>query len=135
VQQPPYFLRCTPPSSTFIEPILFNSSFFQMFRHLLGLESFDNLKGSLTCKQTSFLITFGGIKFILIATIAPVAYLGSWALVALIIDVRLMVDQHPFLLEALAKSTISPSFSINNSRWHVISYHLQFTHVFIRLNN
>jgi hypothetical protein len=37
------------------------------------------------------------------ATIAPTFYLRSWALVVSIIAVRFMVDQHPFLFEALTQ--------------------------------
>jgi len=104
MQRPSYFLWCTPPSSTFIESLIsFDSSFHKMFGHLLGLGSFDSLKGILVHKQTSFLITFGGIELISTSTIAPTTYLGSWAFVTLIIVARLMVDQCPFLLEALAQ--------------------------------
>jgi hypothetical protein len=63
-----------------------------MFRCLLGPRSFDNLDGPLTHKQTSFLITFGGVRLILTSTIAPIAYLRSWAFVVSIIIVRFMVD-------------------------------------------
>jgi hypothetical protein len=48
-----------------------------MFGELLGPRSFDSLKGPLTCKQTYFPITFGDIGLILIATIAPITYLGN----------------------------------------------------------
>jgi hypothetical protein len=68
----------------------------------LGLRSFDNPKGPLALKQVFLPITFDGIELISIATITPTTYLGSWALVASIMVVRFMVDQHPFLLEALA---------------------------------
>ncbi len=56
----------------------------------------------LACKQVYFLITFGYINIIPTTTIAPITYLGSWVFVASIIVVRFMVDQRPFLLEALA---------------------------------
>jgi hypothetical protein len=36
-------------------------------------------------------------------TITPIAYLKNWALVTPIIVTRFMVDQCPFLLEALAQ--------------------------------
>ncbi len=102
VQRPSYFLWCTHLSSTFIESLsFFEFSFFQMFGRLLGLKSFDSLEGLLTCKQASFLITFGGIKFIPTTTITPMAYLGNWALMASIIVVKFMVDQRPFLLKTI----------------------------------
>jgi hypothetical protein len=56
-----------------------------MFGHLLGLRSFDSPKGPSARKQASFIITFGGIRLILIFIIVPTTYFGSWALVALII--------------------------------------------------
>ncbi len=92
VQWPSYLLRCTPSSSTFIESLIsFDFSLFQMFGCLLGLGSFDNPEGLLTRKQTFFPIIFDGIGFIPMATIAAVAYLWSWVLVASIIAVRFMV--------------------------------------------
>ncbi len=94
MQCPLYFLQCTPPSSTFIESFIsFDSSFHKMFGCFLGPRSFDYLKGLLVHKKTSFPITFGGVGLILTSTITPLAYLGSWALVALVIIARFMVDQ------------------------------------------
>jgi len=46
-------------------------------------------------------MTFGGSDIILTSTIAPIAYLESWAIVISIITARFMVDQCPFLFEAL----------------------------------
>jgi hypothetical protein len=104
MQHPSYLLRCTPTSPTFIKSLnYFDSSLLQVFRRILGLGSFDNLVGPLARKQASFQITFGGIELILIATIAPIAYLESWALVGSIIVVRFMGDQCPFLFEALTQ--------------------------------
>jgi hypothetical protein len=47
----------------------------------LAPKSFDNPKGVLADKQASFPITFGGIRLILMATIALVAYLRNWAII------------------------------------------------------
>jgi hypothetical protein len=74
-----------------------------MFRRLLGLKCFDNLERPLAYKETSLPITFCGIGFILTTTIASTTYLKNWALIASIIVVRFMVDQCPFLLEALTQ--------------------------------
>jgi hypothetical protein len=74
-----------------------------MFGCLLGLRSFDSLEGLLARKQASVPITFDGVEFVSTSTVAPTTYLGSWALVISIIAVRFMVDQHPFLFEALAR--------------------------------
>jgi len=81
---------------------LFYSFPHKMFGCLLGLGSFDSLKRLLTCKQTSLPITFGGVGFISTSTITPITYLKSWALIVLVITIRFMIDQRPFLLEALA---------------------------------
>jgi hypothetical protein len=73
-----------------------------MFGPLLGLRSFDIAKGPLVRKQTSFPITFDGVGLILTSIIAPTTYLGNRAFVISTIFARFMVDQCPFLLEALA---------------------------------
>ncbi len=106
-----------------------------MFQHLLGLESFDSLVGPLTCKQTFLWITFNYIDLISITPIALTTYLRSWALVALIIIARYIVDHFSFLFEPLAWVATPPFFSSNISKWHVIFYCPQFTHVFLHLNN
>jgi hypothetical protein len=74
-----------------------------MFGYFLGPESFDNPEGPLTYKHVYLLIAFSGIGFVLITTIAPITYLGSWAFVASIIALRFMVDQCPFLFKALTR--------------------------------
>jgi hypothetical protein len=99
-----YLLQCTPPSSTFIKSFIsFDSYILQVFRRLLGPISFDNLEGLVANKQASLPITFGGIKIIPITTIAPTSYLRNWAFITSFIAVMFMVDQRPFLLEALAQ--------------------------------
>jgi hypothetical protein len=98
-----YFLQCTLLSSTFIEFLIsFHFSFFQIFECLLSPKSFDSLEGPLAHKQTFLLITFGGLEIISITTIALIPYLGSWAFVVSIVVARFMVDEDPFLFEALA---------------------------------
>jgi membrane-bound acyltransferase YfiQ involved in biofilm formation len=42
--------------------------------------------------------------------IAPIVYLGNWAIIALVIIVRFMIDQHPFFLETLAQVDNNISF-------------------------
>jgi hypothetical protein len=99
-----YLLQCTLPSSTFIESLIsFDPSLFQAFRHLLRPRSFDNPKGPFARKQASLSITFNGIEFKSTATITSTNYLKNWALLTSVIAVRYMVDQHPFLLEALTQ--------------------------------
>ncbi len=104
VQCPSYLLRCTLPFSTFIIFLIsFDSSFHKVFGRFLGLRSFDSLKELFVCKQTSFPITFDGVKFILTSTIAFATYLKSWAFIISVIVVGFMVHQHPVLLKALTR--------------------------------
>jgi hypothetical protein len=72
-----------------------------MFGHLLGIGSFDSPKGPLVRKHISLPITFNGVRLIPISTIAPKACLGNWVFIVSIVTVRFMVDQCPFLFEAL----------------------------------
>jgi hypothetical protein len=69
----------------------------------LDSKFFDSLKRPIVEKQVFLLITFGGIEFILIINIIPTTYLRNWALVASIIVVSFMINQYPFLFEALAQ--------------------------------
>ncbi len=104
MQWPLYLLHCTPPSPNFINSLVsFHSSFLQMFRHLIGARSFDNLEELLARKQASLPVTLGGIGFIPTSTITPTTHLGNWAFVASIIIAKFMVDQHPFFLKILAQ--------------------------------
>ncbi len=104
MQRPSYCLRCTLPFTIFIESFIsFDSSLHKMFGSLLGPISFDNLEGLLIHKQASFPIIFGGIGFISTSIIAPTTCLGNWAFVASVITARFIVDQHPFLFEALVR--------------------------------
>ncbi len=57
--------------------IYFDSSLHKIFGHLLGLGSFDSPNGPLIHKQTSFPISFNGVKLILTSTIALTAYLRN----------------------------------------------------------
>jgi len=104
MQHPSYFLWCTPPSSTFTKSLIsFYSSFLQMFGHLLAIGSSDSPKRPLVHKQISLLITFNGVRLILISTIALKVYLGNWVLVVSVIIARFTVDQHPFLFETFTQ--------------------------------
>jgi hypothetical protein len=73
-----------------------------MFGCFLCSRSFNNLEGPLAWKQPFLPITFDDIGLILIATITP-NNLRNWALIILIITIKFMVDQYPFLFEALAQ--------------------------------
>jgi hypothetical protein len=74
-----------------------------MSGHLLGLVYFDNLERLLFHKQAFLLIILGGIDLISTSTNAPTTYLKAWAFVVSIITARFMVNQCPFLLEALVQ--------------------------------
>jgi hypothetical protein len=102
MQRPSYLLWCASPTSTFIKSFILLLFFFhKMFGRLLGLRSFDISKGPLVHKQTSLPITFDGVGLVLTSIITPTTYLRNWAFVISIIFARFMVDQCPFLLEAL----------------------------------
>jgi hypothetical protein len=106
-----------------------------MFAGLLGPRSFDSPWGPLVRKQASFPITFGGIGFVSTSTITRTIYLRSWAFVIAIIVDRFMLNQHPFLLEALAWVD-NDTFPFEQ-HFKVICdfYHPQPMHVFFHLNN
>jgi hypothetical protein len=59
------------------------------------------------CQQVSVPVFNGGIGLIFAKTIVPTTYLGSWALVAPTIVFKLLVDSHPFFLEAIGVSSLS----------------------------
>jgi hypothetical protein len=105
-----------------------------MFGRLLGLGSFGSPKGPLVHKQASLPITFNGIGLISTTTITPIVYLRSWALVALVIVVRFMVNhtsfpswsfsmnrqQHiffPTTLQGGMWSSTAPNQSMSSSIW------------------
>ncbi len=69
----------------------------------LSPRSFNSLEGPLIRKPSSLPITFDGVGFISTSTIAPTTYLRSRALIAFVIVVEFMVDQHLFLLETLTQ--------------------------------
>jgi len=110
VQHPSYLLWYTLPSSTFIKSLYYYYYYYyyyfllQVFGHLLCLGSFNNPKGLLAYKQAYLPITFSGVGFIPTIAIGPTAYLRNWAFIALIIHVRFMVDQCPFLFWSLSTS-------------------------------
>lgn len=79
VQWPLHILCFLPPSSTFIESLpSFDSFFYQMFRCILGLRSFNDLNEPLNHKQASLLLTDKRIGLVIyIVTIALEVYLGN----------------------------------------------------------
>jgi hypothetical protein len=109
--------------------IYYVSSFFQMLGCFLGPRSFDNFKGLLACKQAFLPITFSGIGLIFTTTITLTTYLRSWVFVVSIITTKFMVNQHPFLFEALTR------IDNNTSKWLAIFYRSHHVHVFFLLNN
>jgi hypothetical protein len=98
VQQPLYLLHL---HTSFLH--LHRLPLFQMFRRLSSPRSFDGPKWPLVHKHAFLPIPFSGIELIPTTTITSIAYLVNWALVDSIIIVRFMVNQHLFLLEALAQ--------------------------------
>ncbi len=102
VQRLSYLLCCTPLYSIFIESLVsFDYFLLQMFGCLLGLGSFDNLEIPLVHKHAYLPITLGGIELIPTTTINVTILLKNY--ITLIIVVRFMINQRPFLLETLAR--------------------------------
>jgi hypothetical protein len=118
MQHPLYLLQCTPIFSTFIKSLIsLDSSLLQVFGCLLGPRFFDSPKRPLAHKQAFLPIIFDGVKFISTSTIIPTTYLRNWAFVISIVVARFMVDQCPFILEALTQ------VDNNTLKQHVIFYH------------
>lgn len=82
----------------------FDLTLIQVFEWLLCLGFFECLKALLMHQHVSLLISNGGIGLIYIETIVSVTYLGNWALVEHVIVFRLLLNSHPFLLEAIGAS-------------------------------
>jgi len=59
------------------------------------------------CQQVTFFVSFERIIFISIDVIIMVVYLGSWAVIAPIINVTFPIDNCLFLLEAIGANDYS----------------------------
>jgi hypothetical protein len=55
-------------------------------------------------------ISSGGVWLISSKVITLTAYLGNWAIIALVITYKFLLDFHPFLLEAIGVSNSRPFF-------------------------
>ncbi len=99
---------------------------FKCVHVFLGPRTFDSFKGPLAHKQASLSITFGGVWPISTSTITPTNYLGSWAFVASIIAIRFMVDQCPFIIEALTwvNNNIFFSTTLQGDMWSSTTFNI-----------
>lgn len=73
------------------------------FEKLLCMGSLECFQVPLVHRQVCFFISNGGLSFIFVKGIVLMAYLGNWALVALVIASRFMLDFHILLLEGINK--------------------------------
>jgi hypothetical protein len=96
----------------------FNPPFFKCLDAFWVQGPLISPKGPLAYKQVFLPLIFGGIRLIPTSTITLVAYLRSWAFIPSIIVTRFMVNQCPFLLEAL--------MWIDNNTFH-LQQHLNAT--------
>jgi hypothetical protein len=53
-------------------------------------------------------ISSGGVWSISLEVITLIAYLGNWAIIALVITSKFLLDFHQFLLEAIGVSNSRP---------------------------
>jgi hypothetical protein len=75
---------------------------------LLGLGSLEYLEAPLIHRHVVFPISSGGIGLIYLEVIALATYLGSWALITLVITSRFLLDYCSFLLEAIGVNGSRP---------------------------
>lgn len=77
----------------------------RIFERLLGPCLLECLETLLFCQQAIFPIFSGGIGLISLEVITLATYLRSWAIVALVIAFRFLLDSCPFLLEVIGVSS------------------------------
>ncbi len=79
-----------------------------IFYKLLGLSSMVYFEAFFVRLHVVLPISSEGIRVISLEVIVPIVYLGSWALVALVIASRNLLDLHSSLLEAIGVSSLGP---------------------------
>jgi hypothetical protein len=79
-----------------------------ILERLLGLSSLKCLKALLIYLQVVLPISSGGVGLISLEVIVQVSYLGSWALITLVIISIFFLDSRPFLLEAIGVINLKP---------------------------
>ncbi len=80
----------------------------RVFERLLGPSSLECLEALLDCSHAVFPISSGGVRLISLEVITLAIYLGSWALIALVIAFKFLLDFRLFLLEAIGASSLGP---------------------------
>jgi len=79
-----------------------------IFKKFLGLDSLKCLKAFFVHQHVAFPISSEGIKLIFSKVNVLATYLESWALVALVIVFRFLLNFHPFLLEMIGVNNLRP---------------------------
>jgi hypothetical protein len=69
-----------------------------IFERFLGSGSLECLKAFLIYQQVPLPIFSGVVGLISLKVIAPTAYVGSWALIVLIISSKFLLDSRSFFL-------------------------------------
>ncbi len=88
--------------------VVFKSTLMEIFERLLGVGSLDCLEVLLVHQQVVLPISSGGVWSISLEVITLIAYLGNWAIIALVITSKFLLDFHQFLLEAIGVSNSRP---------------------------
>jgi hypothetical protein len=91
--------------------VVFYSTLVGVFKRLLGLGSLECPKAPFVHQYVVLPIYNDGIRLISLEVIVPIAYLGSWALIALVITFKFLLDFCPFLLEPISVNSSGPSLS------------------------
>ncbi len=79
-----------------------------ILERLLGLGSLECFDTPLVCQQLVLFISYGVISLISSKVITLATYLGGWALIALVIASKFLLDFRMFLLEAISASNLGP---------------------------
>ncbi|KAJ7570685.1 hypothetical protein O6H91_01G131400 [Diphasiastrum complanatum] len=102
-QRPSYILRCVPPSPDVLALLQdFDNALSDILRRLMGSESFRIPHGQFVKRQVSLPASSGGVGLTCTTSIAPAAFMGSWALVASALISRFQQDNKPILLDSVA---------------------------------
>jgi hypothetical protein len=83
IHQPFYFTQTIPPFSSFPYLLVgFDKRVMQICGDIMGLRSWEFIKGPITRCHAQLLISFDGIGFLFMEDCTAFTFLGSWVLVA-----------------------------------------------------
>ncbi len=86
----------------------FDSTFICLFGKLLRLGFLECPEVPLVHQQASLPISKSGVSLVSLKVIALVAYLGDWKLVTLIVELKILQDDYPFLLGVIRANSSGP---------------------------